>query len=144
MARTDYSPMRELEEMLERFGRSSQTEGRSHETVTAADWTPAVDVSETDEEYLIKVELSEIKKNDIEISANAGALVIQGERKPVKEEGRRYHRIERPYGRFARSFALPDDVEEDGIRAEHKDGVLYLHLTKHKEPPPKSVKIKVQ
>jgi HSP20 family protein len=117
---------------------------RGHEAMTSADWSPAVDIAETANEYLINVELTEVAKNNMQISASDGVLIIEGHRKLEEPEGLKYHRIERGHGKFARSFNLPDDVEAEGIRAEHREGMLYLHLPKHKEPPTRAIKIKVQ
>ncbi len=71
-------------------------------------------------------------------------MTIEGERKLQPPKGLSYHRVERGHGTFARSFTLPEDVEAESIRAEQRDGMLYLHLPKHKEQPPKSINIKVQ
>ena len=149
MTPTKWNPYRELEELLDIYsrpaGRRPQRE-TGHEIMTTADWAPVVDIKETAGEYIIKAELPEVKKEDVKVSLNEGVLLIEGERRMEKEEGEegKYHRIERAYGSFARSFTLPDDVEAEKIRAEHKEGILYLHLPKHAEPPAKSVKIKVQ
>lgn len=149
MTPAKWNPFRELEDLLElyrplpRRGR----QGESHEIMTTADWAPAVDIQETDKEYVIKAELPEVKKEDVKVTLNEGVLVIQGERSMEKEEGEpkgKYHRIERSYGSFARSFSLPEDVASDSISAEHKDGMLYVHLPKHEVPPAKSVEVKVK
>ena len=147
---TSWNPLREMEEILERFGRSRgrlpaarQAEG-GQEIMTLADWTPTVDISESEDEYLIKVELPEVRKEDVRVAVNQGVLTIQGERKLEREEkNKKYHRVERAYGSFARSFTLPDEVEGDSIKARHKDGMLYLHLAKTEAAKPKSIEIKV-
>ena len=147
MSSTVWDPFNDLEEVLSRFrrpaGRGRQESG-GHETVTTADWVPAVDIGETAEGYVIKVELPEVRKEDVKLSVNAGALLIHGTRNLEKKGSTKYHRIERGYGTFARSFSLPDDVEEEGIAAEHKEGMLIVHLPKHAEPPAKSIEIKVK
>ena len=149
MTPAKWNPFRELEAVLDMYGRPM---GRrpQHETgneiITTADWAPVVDIKETDGEYVIKAELPEVNKEDVKVSLNDGVLVIQGERTMEKEEGEvkgKYHRIERAYGSFARSFSLPDDVEASKIIAEHKEGMLYVHLPKHAEPPAKSIEVKV-
>jgi HSP20 family protein len=149
MTPTKWNPLRELEELLDVYSRPAARRPQretGHEIMTTADWAPVVDIKETNDEYLIKAELPEVKKEDVKVSLNEGVLVIEGERTMEKEEAEtgKYHRIERAYGSFARSFTLPDDVEPEKIRAEHKEGMLYLHLPKHAEPPAKSVKIQVQ
>jgi HSP20 family protein len=114
------------------------------ETMTTADWAPAVDIAETADEYLIHVELPEVGKDAVTVTAHEGVLSIEGTRELEQPKGLTYHRVERGHGTFARSFNLPENVEAESIRAEHRDGMLYLHLPKHKEPPPKSIKIEVQ
>ena len=138
-------PFREMEALLRGHsapGAAVQNPGR--EAMTSADWLPAVDIAETADEYLINVELAEVAKDQLHISASDGVLIIEGQRKLEQPEGLKYHRLERGHGSFARSFHLPDDVEAEKIRAEHREGMLYLHLPKHQESPAKSIKIKVQ
>ncbi len=149
MTLTRWNPFREMEELFDRFGRSFARrpalpgEG-SQEIMTMADWSPAVDVSESDREYQINVELPEVRKEDVKVSVNQGVLTIVGERKLEREEkNKRYHRVERCYGSFARSFTLPDDVEEQTVRARFKDGMLYLHLAKSEQAKPKAIDIKI-
>lgn len=148
MMRSIWSPFRDMEELLDRYQRgvgrpASSGQGGGHEVMTTADWVPPVDISETADEFLIKVELPEVSKNDVRASIKAGVLLIEGERKFEEEQGRKHHRVERPFGRFARSFTLPEDVEETGIKAEHRDGILWIRLKKHEKPQPKSIEIKV-
>src|ERR671913_930584 len=136
-----WDPFRELEDMSERLNRVfSRPELRTNgkENLTVADWMPTVDISETESEYLIKAELPEVRKEDVKVTVEDGVLTIQGERKQEKEEkGKKYHRIERSYGRFVRSFTLPDTVDESKVRAEYADGVLSLHLPKSEKAKPK-------
>ena len=112
--------------------------------MTTADWMPAVDIAETADEYLIHVELTEVGKDNVKISARDGVLSIEGQRRVEQPAGLTYHRLGRGHGTFARRFTLPEDVEAERIRAEHRDGMLYLHLPKHKEPPSKAIHIKVE
>jgi HSP20 family protein len=114
------------------------------ENLTVADWMPTVDISETEGEYLIKAELPEVKKEDVKVTVENGVLTLQGERRQEKEEkGRRFHRVERSYGSFVRSFSLPDSVDESSVKAEYKDGVLNLHLPKSEKVKPKAIDVKV-
>lgn len=93
--------------------------------MTAADWAPAVDISETPQAYLIKAELAGMRREDIQVRVEGGQLRISGERKFEKEEkDKKQHRIERFYGSFSRSISLPDDADEAQIKAEYRDGVL--------------------
>ena len=114
------------------------------EHIAVAEWAPLVDISEDDKEYRIKAELPEVKKEDVKVTAQEGTLTIMGERKFEKEEkGRRYHRVERAYGSFGRSFSLPDDVNPAKVSAEFKDGVLTVHLVKDEKAKPQQVEVKV-
>lgn len=149
MAIVKWDPFRELEEMSDRLNRvfnrpAVARTGNGKETMTAADWSPVVDVLETEKEYVIKAELPEVKKDDVKITVQDGVLTIQGERKSETEEkGRRFHRIERSYGSFVRSFSMPDFVDEAGVSAEFKDGVLNLHLPKTEKARPRAIEVKV-
>ena len=114
------------------------------EPLAVAEWTPLVDISEDDKEYLIKAELPEVKKEDVKVTAQEGTLTIMGERKfEPEEKGRRYHRVERAYGSFGRSFSLPDDASMGNVRAEFRDGVLAVHLVKDEKAKPQQSEIQV-
>jgi HSP20 family protein len=110
----------------------------------AATWSPAVDIYETDKEIVLKAELPDIKQEDIRVSVDNNRLSITGERKfesEVKREN--YHRIERSYGTFARTFTLPPTVDLDNIRAEYKQGVLTVSLPKREVAQGKNIAIQV-
>ena len=112
--------------------------------MAVAEWAPLVDISEDDKEYRIKVELPEIKKEDVKVTAEEGTLTITGERKFEKEEkGKKYHRVERSYGSFVRNFSLPDDASPGKVTAEFKDGVLSVHLAKTQRAKPTHIEVKV-
>jgi len=141
-------PSRELEEMSERFarliGRLPGRRENGKEAMAVADWAPAVDISEDDKEYVIKAELPEVNKDDVKVMVQDGVLTIQGERKQEKEEkGKKYHRIERTYGTFVRSFVVPDDADETKVMAEFKEGVLKVHLPKSEKAKPQAIEVKV-
>ena len=109
------------------------------------DWAPVADVSETDAEYVIKAELPEVRKEDVNITLQDGVLTLTGERKQEKStDDEKVHRVERFYGSFARRFALPDNIDETGIRAESKDGVVLIHLPKQKVVQPQARQISVE
>lgn len=111
----------------------------------AVEWAPAADISETDKEYLVKAELPGVKREDVKVSIEDGVLTIKGERKQEKEEkSEKTHRVERFYGSFCRSFTLPDNADAQSIRAEDKDGVLSVHIPKHKTEKAKTVQIKIE
>ena len=143
-----WDPFRELEEVSDKLNRlvsrpAVRGENRN-ETMTVADWIPTVDISETEDEYLIKADLPEVKREDVKITVQERILTIQGERAQEREErGKRYHRVERTYGNFARSFTLPDYVDDTKVTAEFKDGVLKLHLPKSEKAKPKAIEVKV-
>src|SRR5919198_4079767 len=148
---TRWNPFREMDELQRRmsslfdwspFRRSSLTDGE--ESITVPEWAPLVDIAEDDKEYLIKVELPEVQKDDVKVTVENGTLTISGERKAEKEEkGRKFHRVERYYGRFERSFSVPDDAEADAVKAEFKDGLLKVHLAKSEKARPKQIEVKV-
>lgn len=94
------------------------------------DFAPAVDVAEDKDALVITAELPGFKREEIEISVDGEILTLRGERKFEKEEGRRYHRVERSYGTFVRAFQLPSNVDADNASAKLVDGVLTLHLPK--------------
>ncbi len=101
-------------------------------------------MTEDEKEYLIKAELPEMKKEDVKVTMEDGALRITGERKFEKEEnGKKYHRVERAYGTFERTFVLPEGTTPDKLTADYKDGVLKVHLPKTEVAKPKPVEVKV-
>jgi len=146
---TRWDPFKEMEDISERFnrlfGRLPVRREGGREAMTVADWTPTVDITEDEKEYLIKAEIPEVDKKDVKVTLQEGVLTIQGERNQEKEEkGKRFHRVERSYGTFLRSFTLPEDSAEDKLKAEFKDGMLLVHLPKAEKPKPKAVDIKVE
>jgi len=119
--------------------------GGSRESVGLRAWSPAVDVYEDENEFLIKVELPGINRDDVKVSVNENTLSVSGERRVENEDKRdNYHRIERSYGQFFRSFTLPLNINTDVIEAQFKDGVLRLALPKKEEAKPKQIDVKVQ
>lgn len=103
-----------------------------------------VDIVEDQKEYLIKAELPEVKKEEIKVGVQDDVLTITGELKYEKEEkDKKYHRIERAYGSFARSFTIPEDAEGTKVFAEFQDGVLKVHLPKSAQAKPKSIEVRV-
>jgi HSP20 family protein len=108
-------------------------------------WTPLLDVSETDTEYLVRADLPAVKKEDVIVTVENDAVTIAGERKFDREEkNERVHRRESFRGLFSRSLSLPDNADASGIRAESKDGVLTVHIPKTKSERSKAIEIKVQ
>ncbi len=126
-------PFREMDDLMRSMQRTfTGWPAKVEESMTLADWSPSVDIGENDAEYIVKAELPEVKKGDIKVNVDDGTLTISGERKVEKEEkGTKYHRVERAYGSFERSFTLPDDTDSDKITSEYKDGILTVHLPKN-------------
>ena len=107
-------------------------------------WMPLCDIYETDKEMVLKVELPEVKKEDVDVVLENNVLMLKGERKfEENTERENYHRVERHYGEFMRSFTLPTFVDATGINAEFKEGVLTVTLPKHEEAKPKQISVKV-
>ncbi len=141
-----YTEMDRLQDrMLRAMGLGSSAESADGNTqLSRADWAPAVDITEDEREYLIKAELPEIAKDDVKVTVDNGTLILRGERRLEKEEkNHKVHRIERSYGTFQRSFALPDDTDSAAVSADFKEGVLYVHLPKSEEKKPKQIEVKV-
>jgi HSP20 family protein len=106
-------------------------------------WAPDLDISETDEEVLVKADLPGIDEKDLSVSLSGNNLLIKGEKKEEKEEkGKHFHRIERSFGGFQRMVALPVGVDADRIRAEYNKGVLEVHLPKKPEAKPHQIPVK--
>jgi len=146
--KTRWDPFRELEEMEKRlatfFGRAPVKAEGGKEALTVPEWAPLVDIAEDEKEYVIKAELPEVKKEDVKLTVQDNVLSISGERKSEKEEkGKKFHRVERTYGSFMRSFTLPEDADGSKVAAEYKDGVLKVRLPKSEKPKPKSIDVKI-
>jgi HSP20 family protein len=145
---TRWEPFRELEDMSTRLNRLfAQPVARQlgdGADMALAGWTPAIDVQETDGEYLVKADLPDVKKGDMHVEIVDGMLSVSGERHQEKEEkGKRFHRVERSYGRFERRVSLPAEVDPSKVAAEFKDGVLQVHLPKSPTARPQSIEVKV-
>jgi HSP20 family protein len=142
-----FDPFRELEEMSTRLSRLAGLTPRltgEADGAFFADWAPAMDVQETDKEYLIKADLPDVKREDVKVGIEDGILSVEGERKQEKEEkGKKFHRVERAYGRFVRRMTVPTDVEAAKVAAEFKDGVLNVHLPKSANAKPRMIDVKV-
>ncbi len=141
----NWTPFRDMEGFFERqYDLMSPRLRSSAELEKAFDWRPSVDISETKKHYLIKVELPEVDKDDVDVSVEHGLLTISGERNFEKEEDTEtQHRVESMYGRFSRSFTLPDDADEAAISAKSKNGILRVCVPKTHETRDKPVRIEV-
>ncbi len=141
-ARRGLSPFPEvmdLQRSLDRlFGGGYVTGGES--TTTA--WQPSVDIFENDSDIVIKVELPEVNREDVQVNLDDRTLTIRGERKLEFEDKRDgYHRIERSYGQFARSFTVPPNINREGLKASYKDGMLRVTLPKAEEAKPRQITV---
>lgn len=140
-------PFRELESFRQQMNRlfnetfTPVGSARGEEGVAAA-WAPPVDISETADSLTFTVELPGFRTEDLTLRAENGVLTLEGERKFEKESKQKsYHRVERAYGRFLRSFSLPSNVDTDRIHAALNDGILTVELAKREEAKPKSIPI---
>lgn len=139
-----WSPFQEFENVFNRYNGLVGRNWMRDQDKAVAEWRPVANISETDSEYLIKAELPEVRKEDVEVTVHEGVITIKGDRhEQTTEESEKQHRVESVYGSFARSFALPADVDESGIRAESIDGILRVHLPKTELKQPKAIEIDV-
>jgi HSP20 family protein len=148
MTLVNWSPFREFEDLFDRynraFGRALPAAGKG-ESAEVVQWRPAANISETDKEYLIKAELPEVEKKDVEVTVHEGVITIRGERRFERtDDSEKQHRVESFYGSFARSFSLPADADDSRIYAESKDGVLKVHIPKTQASKPKPIEIQVK
>jgi len=146
---TTWNPFRQMEVMQDRILRAmnlgnTRRSDDDRQSLTTSDWAPIVDISEDANEYLIKAELPEVAKEDVKVTVENGVLTIRGERRFEREESdKKYHRVERCYGSFTRSFSMPEDAETDKVGAEFKDGMLLVRLPKCEAKKPKAIEVQV-
>ena len=136
---------RELKKMFNsfenRFGFGKENDNEEYESAV---WMPLTDISENKDSYSLKLDLPGVDKKDVKISYSNGELQISGERKEEKEEkDSKYHRVERSFGKYYRSFRLPEKIKDDQIKAEFKNGSLNILIPKADEVKPKEIDIKV-
>jgi HSP20 family protein len=144
-----WDPFQELENMHRRLAslfnpgtRSDRRDGK--ESMIASEWAPVVDITEDEKSFLIKAELPEVKKEDVHVTVENGVLTLTGERKFEKEEkNKKYHRVERGYGTFARSFTLPGNIDANKVNATYKDGLLTVTVAKSETAKPKQIEVKI-
>jgi HSP20 family protein len=134
-----YAFQNEMNRMFNEFFHSGTSEEAGSKVST---WTPSVDIYETDDALVIKAELPGVSKDDVSVEVHQNTLTLRGQRKheaEVKQD--KYHRVERSYGTFQRSFVLPTMVDQEKVQATYKDGVLELHLPKSEAAKPKRIAI---
>ena len=154
MAIVRWNPARELLNIEREFGRMFDNfekrfgfgnDGDGNDEYQNAVWSPLTDISENKDNFILKMDLPGVNKNDLKISYSDGQLNISGERKQEKEDkDSKYHRIERSYGQYFRSFSLPNKIKENEIDAEFKDGQLIVTVPKSEEAKPKQLDIKIK
>ena len=147
MALVRWEPFRDLVSLQDRMNRlfedSLSRNKVFEESLATGIWSPPVDIYETDSSIVLKAELAGLTKNDVSIEIKDSTLILRGERKfekDVKEEN--YHRIERSYGSFSRTFSLPHTVDQNKVTASFRDGLLEIVIPKTKEARPKQIEIK--
>jgi len=132
----------EMNRVFDRF--FTRDNWSDEESMSQAGWYPIVDISENNDEYILNAELPGLKKEDIHISYTNGVLKLEGERKKeMEKEGTDYHRLERVFGKFCRTFRLPNTVKSEKISADFKDGILNIRLPKVEEVKPKEIEVKI-
>jgi HSP20 family protein len=140
-----WEPFRELAALQNDMGRLMSTflgEGQINGESGQRTWMPAVDVWETEKELVYAFDLPGIPEDKISVEYDEGALTVSGERERThKTEGDRFYRYERRFGSFSRTVGLPQGVTEDGIRADYRDGVLEVHVTKPETPKPRRIQV---
>jgi HSP20 family protein len=145
MVVTRWEPLKDLMALQERMNKLfDETFSGGQQDQEAGVWSPAVDILEKGDAIILKMEVPEVDQKAIYIKMEGNILTIKGERR--LEEGTKredYHRLERPYGKFSRSFSLPNTVDQGKIMASHKDGILRMVLPKKEETKPKQIKVEV-
>lgn len=147
---TRWNPISEFEDMMNRYNRmfglartNGEREGK--DLFSRSDWAPAVDIKETPEAFMVEAELPGMSKDDVKVTVHDGVLTIQGERKSEEEtKDKKLHRIERFYGSFMRRFTLPDNVDENSVKANFKDGLLTLSIQKAEPKEPKAIEVEIK
>ncbi len=147
MAIQYWDPFREVVSLQQRLNSLISDQGRNSEgnsDVTAASFTPAVDVYEDEHKVVLSIEAPGVKQEDLDVQVEKNTLTVRGERKFEKDQKEQnFHRIERRYGSFYRSFSLPNTVDTENVRASYDAGVLRLELAKKAEAKPRQIKVNI-
>src|SRR5262245_7278225 len=151
MSQRDWSQIRDLVDLQERMNRlldytNERSRGSTEDDLSqASDWVPLADIFETASGLVIKLEVPEIERSEIDVRVTDNKVVISGQRKMTAETRREnYYRIERSYGRFSRAFALPEAVDRDRIEAAYQNGILRVTLPRRNDWEPRSVAVEVK
>jgi len=146
MELTKWEPLREIEDFFDRYSRSLAFPfSRSSELFANGGWAPRVDVSENDNAFVIKAEIPGVSKDDVKVTLDNGVLTLQGERRQEREDkGWRFHRMERSYGHFMRSFSLPSNVDESHLKASFHNGLLEVDIPKLEQASSQALQVPVE
>ena len=139
-----WDPYRELTSFADRFNRTfgAPVSRERDEEMSLGAWMPPVDISEDQDKIRLTTELPGVREDQVTIQMEGGVLTLRGERKFEDEkQGRNFHRVERSYGQFVRSFTLPNDVDREKIRATFSDGILEIEIPKREDARPRQIKI---
>lgn len=139
-----WDPYRELTSFADRFNRAygAPVNRERDEEMSLGVWMPPVDISEDQDKIRLTTELPGVREDQVTIQMEGGVLTIRGERKFEDEkQGRNFHRVERSYGQFVRSFTLPNDVDREKIHASFSDGILEIEIPKREDARPRQIKI---
>jgi HSP20 family protein len=151
MSQRDLSQIRDLVDLQERMNRlldytnEQSRVSREDDLSQTSDWVPLADIFETEAGLVIKLEVPEIDRREIDVKVTENRLMISGQRQMGNEANREnYYRIERSYGRFSRSFALPESVDRERIEAAYENGILRVTLPKRRDWAPRSLSVEVK
>ena len=140
-----YDPFRELRSLQDEMNRLFMTNlprEFGQEEMASGGWTPSVDIFESENEIVLEAELPGMKREDFEVSIENNVITLKGERHfEKKEEGDNYHRVERSYGSFTRSFSLPRTVSAEATKADFKNGILRVSLPKKEEAKARKIEV---
>jgi HSP20 family protein len=148
ISRTQWNPFKDRDELESRLAtlfatRAALGDG-GKEAMTVTEWSPLLDIIEDEKQFLIRAELPDMKKEQVKLTVENDVLTMSGERQYEKETtGHKHHRIERAYGRFMRSFSLPENTDGSKMSADYKDGMLTVRLPKAEKTKPKAIEVKV-
>jgi len=137
-----WDPYRDVRSLADRVNRIFGAVGTQRDEESLGNWMPPVDIAEDKDKIVLTAELPGFKEDQIEVQMEGGVLTLRGERRFEEEkEGRNYHRVERSYGQFTRSFTLPNNVDKEKVQATFRDGLLQIELPKREEAKPRQIKI---
>jgi len=140
-----WNPFREMDDLFDRHNLGAlMSRDMPRGLLNEGEWSPKVDIIETEKNFNLKMEIPEVSKDDVKIAVEQGVLTISGERKSEKEEeGKTFHRVERYHGMFKRSFYLPDNCDQGHVDATFKDGMLNVVIPKIENPKKKAIEVQI-